>query len=981
MKEVPAGKRRRFKGATMILAAAVAGLLGTSALRAADAPATNPSLESMGDNQLMSELASRGLDNLLDRYFEVHHVPPDQQKAVRALGGLRELLDPKSTLTPAAKLQRLREAAASVDVIIAGSSDPQKLLQLAGVMLEDAVNRDVNTIEYWGENPATQRRLLPVAEAAYKLLGAASKLAEDQANVIAAQIKRSDDPRADQWEKLDNIARNAKYQQNMSAYFLALGEPPGPQQKALVDQSIKYLADLDNGDSGVQPRVHNMIGKLTMAKGSYREARRYFAGTISDSGKMKPPPNPFEQYEARYFSTVADVLGKDLPTAQQDLAALQKWHKEKLPALLAGLKLDPAEAEKTTKGIDAAASMLVYRVDALESELAKTPEEKKRADSAAESVLLALRKDHPELAGIIDDQLAMRIPADRPVTQLNALLLQGLMSKGMIEYHKSDEQKPDRAVMQHAIEAARELVSRQGRDKDVTPQMVSEAAAVIPTLEDRLGDVMNAANGYIDYAHKYYASDLKLANQILDRAGFLVFQMKKMPAAPRGFSDLYQKFLETAVAQPFNHTELRYLLGEHFQAMGNPKEALPWYLGVAPKEPTYLNAQYKAMLCLRDLLDGHTTPAEHKQYVDELIKAAGNVKRLGSESKNDVDRAKAVQSTLVYAQLARTEQHNPAAALKILADFDKIVKGVPGEKSLQSEALFERVQSDMALGHFDQATGALVNLLDKTEGGEGIGLVRELLEQLDKQYVKADVGHDTDTMRTVAQNEARLTGFLGDWAKNSTDPNIKKYYYAYVVYDARTKRLAGTMTADATQKRSLLEQTLKIYQNLMSPPMHELYVKTLDPKKIASGDINPADQDPSVQTGLALTQFELGDYKDAQALLGDLLANRKLGSPITVEQTPDGPKTTENDLYWECTYKLLKCNAELAKGGNDKAHADMLANTVRGLKNILVAGGIPERWQDEFESLRQELIPDYKVPSAAQPAAAPTGSVQRAKGA
>ena len=157
------------------------------------------------------------------------------------------------------------------------------------------------------------------------------------------------------------------------------------------------------------------------------------------------------------------------------------------------------------------------------------------------------------------------------------------MSKGMIEYRKSDDQKPNRAVMQHAIEAAREIVKRQGRDKDVTPQMVSEAAAVIPTLEDRLGDVMNAANGYIDYAHNYYASDLKLANQILDRAGFLVFQMKKMPAAPRGFSDLYQKFLETAVAQPFNHTELRYLLGEHFQALGNSKEALPWYLGVAPR--------------------------------------------------------------------------------------------------------------------------------------------------------------------------------------------------------------------------------------------------------------------------------------------------------------------------------------------------------------------------------------------------------------
>ena len=262
----------------------------------------------------------------------------------------------------------------------------------------------------------------------------------------------------------------------------------------------------------------------------------------------------------------------------------------------------------------------------------------------------------------------------------------------------------------------------------------------------------------------------------------------------------------------------------------------------------------------------------------------------------------------------------------------------------------------MDLGKFDEATKLLVDLLNKTEGNEGMGLVSQLLSELDEQYQKADTVHDNDKMRTIARNEAQLTGFLGDWARNNKDPNISRFYYAYTVYDARTKRLAATLTDEPTERRKLLEQTLKLYQNLQTPAMHELYAKTLDPKKVAAGDINPKDPDPSVQIGVAFTDFELGNYKSTQAILGDLLANQKLGPPTLVEQSSDGVKTKVNDLYWEATYKLLKSNAEIAKANKDKT---MMDNTVRGLKNILIRGGIPTRWEDEFESLRKDIAPDF----------------------
>lgn len=937
-------------------------------------PATAPAggagvLDTLGNDQLMTELAARGVDNLLDRYFEVNHVPEARRQAVKTLGTLSELTNPNSKLTGSQKQHLVRQMADNVDLIISSVNDPSKLLAIGSALIENGINRDVNLLEYWGQSPLTRARLRPLAGAAYKVLGRAADLANDQADKLASQIKSADDAKAEMWVKYNEMGRSAKYQQQMSVYFMVLSaEPDDPNRRKVAEEAIAYLdKNFDNADSNVQARVRNMKGKLSLARGAFKEAKRYFSTVANDKGQIKPPPNPFEQFEARYFTAVADVAAKDLPAAQQDLTGLSAWGKGPFPKLLSEAKLNAQAIDEATKGIDSALQMLQYRIDLLQSELAKTPKDKKLADAAAESVLLALRKDQPQLAPVIDDQLVSLLPADRPVSQLNTLMLQGLMSKATAEYKKTDAEKPNVQIMEKAIDAAREILSRQGKDRDVTPQIASEATVLIPTLQDRTGHWVEAANGYLDYATHFQTLNAKTASEALDRAGFLVFEMKKKPKAPDGFTELYGRFLRTAIAEPFNHKELAYLMGDHLQAQGKEAEALPFYQQVPKDNPSYLNAQYKQMLCLHDLLAGNLSPQQHKLYVEELIKAAGIVKELGAASTNEFDRAKGVQSTLIYASLTRTEQKNPKAALQTLSNFDALVKGMPGEKGLLSQALFERVQAEMDLGNFNQATQILVDLLNKTEGSEGMGLVSQLLEQLDQQYQKADIVHDTSTMRTIARNEAQLTGFLGDWAKNNKNPSLRKFYYAYMVYDARTKRLAGTMTEDPAERKKLLDQTLKLYQNLQSPAMHELYVKTLDPRKIAAGDIDPKDADPSVQVGIAFTQFELGDFKGAQAILGDLLGSQKLGPPTLVENTPAGIKTKVNDLYWEATYKLLKCNAEIASATKDKS---MMENTVRGLKNIFIRGGIPQRWEDEFESLRKQIAPDFSVAgsSATQPA-------------
>ena len=276
----------------------------------------------------------------------------------------------------------------------------------------------------------------------------------------------------------------------------------------------------------------------------------------------------------------------------------------------------------------------------------------------------------------------------------------------------------------------------------------------------------------------------------------------------------------------------------------------------------------------------------------------------------------------------------------------------------------------MASGKLKEATGTLVKLLEQTKGDEGIKLVHDLLEQLDKQYSKAEAANDRLAMRNVAVNEAQLTGFLADWAKQNPDPKLHKFAYSYAVYDAKTKRVAGTLEDDPGQREKNLKAALQKYQSLSSPEGLKLYRDQLDPKKVQAGEVDPNSPDTAVVFGTALTQYELHHYKEAQEILGDLVGNRKLGPPTTVVDEQGESKVIPNDSYWEATYKLYKCNVEMSKG----ADANVNLNDVkRGLKGLYIRGGIPDKWADGFEAMRKELIPDFAVPSE-NPATQPTVS-------
>lgn len=117
--------------------------------------------------------------------------------------------------------------------------------------------------------------------------------------------------------------------------------------------------------------------------------------------------------------------------------------------------------------------------------------------------------------------------------------------------------------------------------------------------------------------------------------------------------------------------------------------------------------------------------------------------------------------------------------------------------------------------------------------------------------------------------------------------------------------------------------------------------------------------------GIALLDFDLGNYKEAQPLLAKLLADRKLGQP-QIPHDENGQETlSDNDRYWEATLKLLQSNVQLAKA---EGNAGVRDETTAALKRLYIQWGDQTggtRYHQAFDQLRQELAPDFN-PAALQ---------------
>jgi hypothetical protein len=533
-------------------------------------------------------------------------------------------------------------------------------------------------------------------------------------------------------------------------------------------------------------------------------------------------------------------------------------------------------------------------------------------------------------------------------------LLNAVMNKAATEQHKLAKDQ-DKKVLQRGLDASKEVLTRKA-DKEITPEFTLFAYKLKPVLQQALGGDVDAINGYLDFVDKYktVAANKDDCDSMMQGAYTLVTGLKKSNPETAGFGPAYERFLQVAVAPPFSRTGLCLAYGLVLQNKGDLAGAAAQYKQVPTSDPNYDATRYQLMEVDNDLVNTPTQDTKGRTaLVNELAAVALEIKTRYANATTPADRFKAAFATVTAAQLAVNDQHDPKTALTLLEDFEKSVAGVDQESTFVLKALFIRYYAYVALNQPEQVNAALVAIVKKAPGNLGIKLVHDQLIDLDKQFDIAQASDDKDRidrMRQISHMEAQLSGYLSNWAKDNPDPVNRKAYYSYAVFDAKIKRIAGTLENDPATKEKDLKEALAQYDLLALPAGHDLYVKQLDPKKIGDG-LDPSQPDTYVLLGRALTQYELHDYANAQNELSDLLVNKRLGD-------------TTSDAFWEATVKLYDCNYQLflAKDPVAVKNIDQTKIGLKGLYIINGADGIPAKWRNAFDDLRQRMMPDWTPP-------------------
>ncbi len=910
-------------------------------------------LDSLSDDALMNELATRGLDTLLNRAFEVNKVPKAEQEARRTLVSLARLSDPNVRLSSAQRQELVREIVRGIEPALSSINDPQLLVRQAFVLITAGVERDVNTLEYWGDNPRTQDRLRPVVETAVRMLDRSATVARQQADDLANRINSPTSPLVARFEEMDRLATTAEYSRNMVYYYLALSlDKSSARRRQITQDAFDYLKQFDVEENPDRSLVRTRMAKLKLARGDYDAAREIF-DQVTD-GTTAETKSVAIQYEARYFAAVTELLAKNLATAKQHLQDLLVWQDQNLP------QQDRAARD----GAEAASAMLRYRVHVLEAELARDAAARKAANDAGVAVLMELLAKRPDLRGIIYDQLLPKLDQNQDLRQVDTLLLRALVARGE-EQLRVPSHSVDVRSLERALAATREIAARRARNA-IDPQLAGSAALLEGFFLNKLDRRAEAAVAFLDYADAFKNSNLKNSSLALDNAQAFIGDLRSKQRDDPEVIALYERFLPLAIAPPFARTQFAFEWARRLQLNGKFPEAISFYRMVPATDRRALDARYFELVALKQLLDDDAAvQAQRAVILADIQRLADEVNRSASQAlgaaqtdqQKSAYRLMLARTALLAADLARREQHDPARALKLIENFEQHAQNLPSRDALVADAMFIRVQSYMAMEKYSDATQQLVSLLQQSGGAHGAQTVYNLLDKLNQDFDRAQAGGDMEQMRILAKNRAQLSGFLVDWAASNPDPAIKRFAYRYRVFDADTHRRAADLDSDPNARRDGLNKALEKFKALESPENVELYRQSVDPTRA-----DPDAPDPQVEFGLALIEYDLANWQLAAERFSALITSRRIGNAANPVEEDGDVKYLDNDSFWEAVLKLIRCNMHLGTG---------LEESKQFLKQQYITWGDRvggRKWKDEYEKLRQELIPEFQPEPGAVPA-------------
>jgi hypothetical protein len=919
-------------------------ILAGSPARADTAPSQG--LGSLDDNALYSELADRGLDDLLKRAMDEDNVPADQRTVVSSMSSL-DRLDRDANLSDEQRQALLTTAANGVDRILATlHNDPDLVLKQAKIIAEHGVDPLTGLLEYWGDSDVERDRLHPLADAAFKMYDQADQVASAQATDLANRITSPDDKLADQWKQASQTAAAAAYQRARMQYALALStDPNDSSRQTLIAQALKAFADWDNGDSQIQAQVRLLMAKLhvlTGDKDEIAEGQQLLDSIINNpDNQISPAPSPEIIFEAKCYKVIASLAAVDLQAAQQSLAAATAYQQSNFPD-------DRDQA--------AALRLLSYRLLAMDADQLPPGPQKDAANAAAVSALAQLVRDFPNLRDAIFRQLASRLPANPDLTKLDPVLLLALVDEGRQAIVGAGPLHPaNGSQLREATDAAREILARLANGNFPKPDAV-EASFLLGIFREYQGDKIGAIDSLLDHIEQFGNDPGSHASVALERARSLIAQLRQSSPNDPQVRQAEGRFLPIAINPPFNRREFALQYAAELFGESKWDEAIKYYRMVPDTEPPgrLLIARYGEMIALKNELEEtpNLTPDQARDWTQQIQSLADSVTSLANQVMNsnapDDEKARAkstlARMSLIAADITRRERNDPQRVLELLNGFENSVQDLPDAKSLVSGALFLRVQAYMQLGRNNDATATLVKYLNTATPNEGAQTVHDLLATLNTELDQARKSGNTDQIRQLADDRAMLSGFLVKWADGSSDPKIHGYSYIYRRFDADTKRLAAALETDPTARQRDLAAALDLYKQLQSPENIAMYQAGLDPG--ADKDY----PDPLVTLGIGLIAYEQGDCQTVKNTLGRLIQDEKLGE--------------DNDQYWEAAYKLLDCMHNLAAQNDPGTTNAQVAQSLKVLYLVWRDETGGPKYHAQFEALRKKILPDWTPPAS-----------------
>lgn len=884
--------------------------------------------ETAAEDRLMSTLASREMDSLLNYYFEKHHITQERQDVIKSIVAWREMGNPN--VPPARRRQLITAGIKGLANFLNATRDTEALMNRAGQLIEYGMKGQINQIEYFGDSPTRQAELNDSAEAVMKILDKTIEECEAQENQVLAGQTRPSDALLKKWQTLDDRLQTAKWTKAFSSYALILSlDAADPRRKEIADAAITFLTEFEKPEYQREVSVKTQMGKLMMVKGDTAGAVAKLNEALAVKGIDK-----LGQYEARFYITLANLLGKREAESVQSLADLQKWIGENLP-------------EKDQKAVSAGVGLLEYRINELRSDLAKDATAKKQFADAGEAALAKVMKENPKLEPILKKMLLEKLPADADVSKLDTVLLRALEAKGVDEVLRAKDGEADakgKPVLEQAIKAAAEIQKRVGQT-NVTDDAIDEASFLESVFNLKLGKPVETVEESLDYL-KNHGKDPERKRNAMANALAAVEVLRKSPeSTTEKISDLINRTWALAVASGMK--EYTFVYGKRLFDQEHFKEAAEILSQVPENHPAITHARFYELSALQQRLDEKGMEgAARKALVEQIQRLAADVnKRIDADLATTEEKHKPrlrfyqVSAILLSADLMQKELKDNAGVLKMLEGFEEKAKGLPREDKLEGTALHLRVNAYMALNRTQDAVEEVKKLV--ANGGTGAAnILFTMIGQMDDAYVKAKVKGDKLAMQQNSGAQVALITALIDQTKDESIRNKYEQWKADLLL-----RAAGNED-DATKKAGYLSEAQKTYVKLMG---------------LATEGTSQYD---SMRYKLALISYELKDYKKVQQELGQLISDGKLGRPVIDEVNPVTNEITfkDNGVYWEGLLRYMQANYELSKTDKSPQLAEAVKNAQDTLKSMYIdrgknVGG--DRLRDEYAKLKAELLPGW----------------------